>query len=780
MAIKEKQIQLKVVEALQDDAYKGIARIDAEVMRQLEIKKGDVILIKGNKETIAIADRAYPADVGAGIIRIDGILRRNAKTGIGDVVTVTKAEVKEAKKVVIAPAQKGIMIQADPDNLRRGLLGRAVVKGDIVVLGGVQRRKDIMSEEFGGDLDDIFGNLGDILGGMGFGGLGGGGITQIKFMVVNITPNQPCYISENTEVTLSPKAVELSDEKIPEITYEDIGGLTDEIKKIRELVEIPLKHPEIFERLGIEPPKGILLHGPPGTGKTLLAKAVANESDANFILLNGPEIMSKFYGESEKKIRDIFEEAEKTAPAIIFIDEIDAIAPKREEVQGEVERRVVSQLLTMMDGLKSRGKVVVIGATNRPNALDEALRRPGRFDRELEITAPGKPGRLQILKIHTRNMPMDKKVNLDELAGITHGFVGADLESLTKEAAISVLRRLLPQMNLDKEEKIPQEILEKLIVSHDDFTNALKTVRPSAMREVLVETPNVEWGSVGGLDSVKQELREAVEWPMEHADSFERLGIKPSKGVLLYGPPGTGKTLLAKAVAKETEANFIQVKGPSLLSMWVGKSEEGMRKIFERARQVAPCVVFFDEIDSLAGRRGMDQGTKVTERVLNQMLAEMDGLEDLKSVIVIGATNRPDMLDTALLRPGRFDKILLVNAPEEVGRLQILKIHTKKMPISDGEKLLTEKEKENFLKEFAKQTEGYTGADLEAVTREAAYFALRNDINSPNVQKKDFANALQKIRPSVTAQTIDLYKKIESEYLKSAKAALPIDNTYLG
>jgi transitional endoplasmic reticulum ATPase len=767
--VKEiKPIQLKVVEALQDDAYKGIARIDSEIMRQLDVRRGDVIIIKGNRETIAIADRAYPADVGAGIIRIDGILRRNAKTGIGDVVTISKAEIKEAKKVVIAPAQKGIMIQADPDNLRRGLLGRAVMKGDIVVLGGVQRRKDIMSEEFG-DLDDIFGNLGDILGGMGLGNFGGG-VTQLKFLIVSTNPSQPVIITENTEVSLSPKAVELSDEKIPEITYEDIGGLTDEIKKIRELVEIPLKHPEIFERLGIEPPKGILLHGPPGTGKTLLAKAVANESDANFILLNGPEIMSKFYGESEKKIRDIFEEAEKTAPAIIFIDEIDAIAPKREEVQGEVERRVVSQLLTMMDGLKSRGKVVVIGATNRPNALDEALRRPGRFDRELEISAPGKPGRLQILKIHTRNVPLDKKVNLDEISGVTHGFVGADLEALTKEAAISVLRRLLPQMNLDKDEKIPQNILEKLIVSHDDFTNALKTVRPSAMREVLVETPNVEWGSVGGVDVVKQELRETVEWPMEHPESFERMGIKPSKGILLYGPPGTGKTLLAKAVAKETEANFIQVKGPSLLSMWVGKSEEGMRKIFERARQVAPCIVFFDEIDSLAGKRGMEQGTKVTERVLNQMLAEMDGLEDLKSVIVIGATNRPDMLDTALLRPGRFDKILLVNAPEEDGRLQILKIHTKKMPLT----------KDVDLKEIAKETVGYTGADLESVCREAGYCALRENIEAKEVTKKHFSEALKKIKPSVTPSTIELYKKIEAEYLKSAKAALPIDNSYLG
>ena len=764
----KKPIQLRVMEALQDDAYKGIARIDSEIMRELEIRRGDVIIIKGNRETVAIADRAYPADVGEGIIRIDGILRKNAKTGIGDVVSVSKADIKEAKKIMIAPAQKGIMIQADPDNLRKGLLGRAIMKGDIIVLGGVQRRRDIMSEEFG-DIDDIFGNLGDILGGMGFGQLGGG-VTQIKFLVVNTSPNQPVIIKENTEVTLSPKAVELSDEKIPEITYEDIGGLSDEIKKIRELVEIPLKHPEIFERLGIEPPKGILLHGPPGTGKTLLAKAVANETEANFILLNGPEIMSKFYGESEKKIRDIFEEAEKTSPAIIFIDEIDAIAPKREEVTGEVERRVVSQLLSLMDGLKNRGKVIVIGATNRPNAIDPALRRPGRFDRELEISVPGKEGRLTILKIHTRNMPMDKKVNLDELSSITHGFVGADLEALTKEAAIGVLRKILPQMKLDGEEKIPQEILEKLIVKHEDFTDALKTVRPSAMREVLVETPNVDWSSVGGLDSVRQELQEAVEWPMKYAESFERMGIRPSRGVLLYGPPGTGKTLLAKAVAKESEANFIQVKGPSLLSMWVGKSEEGMRKVFERARQVAPCIVFFDEIDALAGRRGMDQGTRVTERVLNQLLAEMDGLEDLNDVLVIGATNRPDMLDTALLRPGRFDKILLVNAPEEDGRLQILKIHTNKMPVA----------KEVQLKEIAKETNGYTGADLEAVVREAAYFALREDMNSKQVKKKHFTEALKKVKPSVNKSTIDLYRKIEETYLKSAKAAIPMDSTYLG
>tara|TARA_Y100000034_G_scaffold29868_1_gene36390 strand:- start:1868 stop:4159 length:2292 start_codon:yes stop_codon:yes gene_type:complete len=762
----KKSVQLKVMEALQDDAYKGIARIDYEIMKSLDVKRGDVIVIKGNRETVAIADRAYPADVGEGTIRIDGIIRRNAKAGIGDVVSISKAEVKEAKKIMIAPAQKNIMVQGDSESLKRGLLGRAVLKGDVVVLGGVQRRRDVMSEEFG-DLNDIFG---DFFGGMGFGNLGGG-ITQIKFLVVNSNPNQPCYISENTEVTLNSKAVEVTDETIPELNYEDIGGLSEEIKKIREMVEIPMKHPEIFEKLGIEPPKGVLLHGPPGTGKTLLAKAVASESDANFILLNGPEVMSKYYGESEKKIRDIFEEAEKTAPTIIFIDELDAVAPKREETMGEVERRVVSQILTMMDGMKSRGKVIVLGATNRINSIDPALRRPGRFDREIAINAPDKEGRLAILKIHTRGMPLTRNVNLNELASVTHGFVGADLEALSKESAMNVLRKYLPQMKLDGEEQIPPNILEKLIVKQDDFMDALRNVRPSAMREVLVETPNVDWDSVGGLSDVKQELGEAVEWPMKYPKSFERMGIRPSRGLLLYGPPGTGKTLLAKAVAKESGANFIQVKGPSLLSMWVGKSEEGMRKVFERARQVAPCIVFFDEIDALAGKRGMETGTKVTERVLNQLLAEMDGLEDLKDVLVIGATNRPDMLDPALLRPGRFDKILLVNAPEEKGRLNVLQIHTKDMPLT----------KDVNLKELAKKTSGYTGADLEAVAREAAMLSLRESIDSKDVRKKHFEEALKKVKPSVSKPMIEVYKKIEENFLKSSKAAVPTaGNSYLG
>jgi len=760
------QVQLKVVEALQDDAYKGIARIDKGVMQSLGVERGDVVMMKGNRETVAIVDRAYPADVGEGIIRIDGILRKNAKTSIGDVVNVTKVEVREAKKIIIAPAQKGIMVQGDPESLRKGLLGRTVIKGDLVVLGGVQRRRDLFSE-MGMD-EEIGGLFGDVFNNMGLGQLGGG-ITQIRFLVVNSNPTTPVIITENTEVSLNPKAVEITDEKIPEINYEDIGGLDEEIKKIREMVEIPMKHPEIFQKLGIEPPKGVLLHGPPGTGKTLLAKAVANESEANFILLNGPEVMSKFYGESEKKIRNIFEEAEKTAPTIIFIDELDAIAPKREDVQGEVERRVVSQILTMMDGLQGRGKVIVIGATNRVNSIDPALRRPGRFDREIEAGVPGKAGRLAILKIHTRGMPLTKNIGLEKLASLTHGFVGADLEALCKEAAMNVLRKLLPKIKLD-EDKIPQEILEKLIVKKEDFESSLKIVRPSAMREVLVETPNIGWADVGGLDKVKQDLQEAVEWPLKYPDSFKRMGIRPNRGILLYGPPGTGKTLLAKAVAKESEANFIQVKGPSLLSMWVGKSEEGMRKIFERARQVAPCIVFFDEIDSLAGKRGAETGTKVTERVLNQMLAEMDGLEDLNDILVIGATNRPDLLDPAVLRPGRFDKILLVNAPDDVGREMILKIHTENMPLAKDVKI----------KDLARKTIGYTGADLEAFVREAAMLALRQSIDSKEVKKKYFDEAFMKVKPSVTKNSIEVYQKIEENFLRTAKAAVPMESSYLG
>jgi transitional endoplasmic reticulum ATPase len=753
-------VKLRVMEALQDDAYKGIARIDTATMHKLGVKPGDVTLIKGKRETIAIVDRAYPSDIGEQIIRIDGITRHNAKTGIGEIVSIAKTDVKEAKKVVIAPAQKGIAVHADPESFKRGLLGRAVLKGDIVVLGGVQRRKDLM-DTF--DLFDIFGEA--------FGGMGMPTFTSTRFIIASTQPVHPCIITESTEIIVNPKAVEISEEKIPDVTYEDIGGLNEEIKKIREMVELPLKHPEIFTRLGIEPPKGVLLTGPPGTGKTLLAKAVANESEANFILLNGPECMSKFYGESEKKIRDVFDDAEKSAPAIIFIDEIDAIAPKREESYGEVERRVVSQLLTMMDGLKSRGKVIVIGATNIPNMLDPALRRPGRFDRELEINVPGKQGRLSILKIHTRNMPLAKDVNLEEIASITHGFVGADLASLCKEAAMNILRKVLPNLKLKEEEEIPQDILKKLIVTNQDFYDALKTVRPSAMREVLVEKPNVKWQDIGGLDAMKQELKEAVEWPLKFPDSFKRIGIKPPRGILLYGPPGTGKTLLAKAVANESESNFVQVKGPSLLSMWVGESEKGVRKIFERARQVSPCIIFFDEIDALASRRGYDTGTKVTERVLNQLLAEMDGLEELQNVVVIGATNRPDMLDPALLRPGRFDRIVATTVPDKEGRLSILKIHTKNMPLA----------KDVNIEKLSEKTEGFVGADLEALAKEAGMLALREDVKAKEVKKKHFDEALKKVMPSVKADDVKKYKEIETSYLRSARAALEKPSTnYLG
>jgi transitional endoplasmic reticulum ATPase len=766
---ENKKIKLKVVEALPEDAYKGIARIDNSIMKELGIKRGDVILIKGSRTSVAIADRAYPADVGEDLIRIDGIIRRNVKAGIGEYIEVEKVDIKEAKKITIAPAQKGIMVQGEPDNLKRGLLGRVVLKGDVVVLGGIQRRRDFDDL---GDPNDMLNNfMNDFFGGgMSFGGQLGGGLTQLRFVIVSTNPSQACVITENTQVVLNPKAVEMSDEKIPVLTYEDIGGLREEVNKIREMVELPLKHPEIFDKLGIEAPKGVLLHGPPGTGKTLLAKVVANECDSSFILLNGPEIMSKFYGESEKKIRDIFDEAEKSAPSIIFIDEIDAIAPKREEAYGEVERRVVSQLLTMMDGLQARGKVIVIGATNRPNSIDPALRRPGRFDRELAISVPDKKGRLSILKIHTRSAPLDKSVDLQKLAALTHGFVGADISALVKEAAMNVLRRILPKVKIEDDKEIPQEVLEKLIITQKDFIDSLKVVRPSAMREVLVETPMTTWKDIGGMEEIKQELKEAVEWPIKYHDSFIRMGINPPRGVLIYGPPGTGKTLLAKAVARESEANFISVKGPELLSKWVGESEEGVRKMFERARQVAPCIIFFDEIDSLAGKRGFDNGNKVTERVLNQILAEMDGLETLNNVVVIGATNRPDMLDSALLRPGRFDRILLASTPDEKARLEIFKVHTKKVPLTEDVDL-------NF---FAKKTDGYVGADIESLVREAAMLALREDMQAQKVTKEHFIEAMKKVPPSVSKIETERYNKIEENYLKHARAATLQAKSYAG
>lgn len=747
-----KEIRLKVIEAVQDDVNKGIVRIDSSFMKELGVKQGDIIEIEGERTTVDIVDRAYPGDIGLNIIRMDGLTRRNAKTSIGEFVKVRKAEVKESKRVVIAPVQKGTPIFYSPMRLKRGLLGRALRKGDIVSLGGTSARRVTMS---GSSFDEIFVNIikEEFSGGFGF--------TDIKLIATEVNPKGNVIITENTEIIFNPEAVDVEeDEAQLFVTYEDIGGLEDEIKKVREMIELPLKHPEIFEQLGIEPPKGVLLHGPPGTGKTLLAKAVANETNSHFVLINGPEIMSKYYGQSEENLRKKFEEAQKNAPSIIFIDEIDAIASKREEVQGEVEKRVVAQLLAIMDGLQARGKVVVLAATNIPNVIDPALRRPGRFDREIEIGIPGKKARLEVLKIHTRNMPLDKDVNLKDIAEITHGFVGADLASLTKESAMIVLRRVIPDINLkDSDGPLPKEVLEKLRITKKDMKEALKVVRPSALREVLVEVPNVKWKSIGGLEDVKQELKEAVEWPLKKPEAFRRLGVKPPKGILIYGPPGTGKTMLAKAVANESDANFILVKGPELLSKWVGESEKAVRKIFTKARQASPSIIFFDEIDALAPRRGMSSDNNVSEKVVNQLLTEMDGLEELNDVVIIAATNRPDIIDTALLRPGRFDRIIMTPAPDKKARKEIFAVHTKKIPLAKDVKI----------EELTEVTEGYVGADIEAVVREAAMLALREDMKSKEVKMKHFKKAIEKVRPSVTKEIEDSYKDLQN-YFKAATA----------
>ena len=713
---------LKVAESLsQREIGQGIARIDPNIMSELGLNERDIIEINGEKKTAAIVLPSQ-TDIGLNVIRIDGLIRKNSGATIGGEVKIKKAKAVEAKKVVLAPTEDNIRVQGDV----RGLfMGKVMVKGDII---GSQIRAPRPNMTF----NSIFDELMDFTPAM----------KEIRFAVLSTQPGDITIVGQNTEVELHESPVDVSKlegvTNLVDVSYEDIGGLKEEVKKVREMIEIPLKRPELFEKLGIAPPKGVLMHGPPGTGKTLLAKAVASESDAHFILINGPEIMSKYVGGSEENLREYFEEAEANSPSIIFIDELDAIAPKREETNGETERRTVAQLLTLMDGLKSRGQVVVIGATNRPDSLDPALRRPGRFDREIEIGVPDAEEREEVLQIHTRSMPIEKDVDLKKLANTTHGFVGADLESLCKEAAMRVVRRILPEIKNDDEE-IPEEVLKKIIVTKNDFKSALKEIQPSALREVLVQVPDVKWDDVGGLEEAKQELQEAIEWPLKYPDTFQKLGVKPPKGTLLYGIPGTGKTLLAKAVAHESDANFISIKGPELLSKWVGESEKGVREVFRKAKQTAPTVIFFDEIDSIASTRsGNDGDSGVTKRVVNQLLTEMDGLEELEDVAIIAATNRPDIMDPGLMRPGRFDRHIRVDTPSEEGRLAIFEVHTKNMPLADDVNL----------KKLARNTEGYVGADIEAICREAAMLTLRNNIEASTIPNKYFKEAIEKVKPA--------------------------------
>ncbi len=700
--MNSKELILSVAEALQMDVERMVVRIPSRIMREYNIKTGDIVEITGKSKAVAIVWRARPEDEGKNIIRMDGELRHNAGVSIGDQVTVKKAKVEEAKSVTIAPLEQ-IRFSGDPTPyFHSKLLDKPLIKGQRISI-------------------NIMGN-------------------SLPFIISSVSPNKVVIVTPNTKVNFSERVAKEESLKVPRITYEDIGGLKKEVDLIREMVEIPMKHPEVFQRLGIGAPKGVLLSGPPGTGKTLLAKAVANETDANFYSIAGPEIMSKYYGESEKQLRQIFEEAEKNAPSIIFIDEIDSIAPKRSEVQGDVEKRIVSQLLTLMDGLKSRGEVVVIATTNRPDDIDPALRRPGRFDREIRINPPDKNGRKEILQIHTRGMPLAKDVNLDWLAERTIGFTGADIEVLCKEAAFKAIRPFMEKLK-NSDEKVPAEILNKIEINMEHFTEALKMVEPSAMREVLIMKPKTRWSDIGGLDKVKQKVRETIEWPLKDPEGFKKFGIKPPKGILLYGPPGTGKTLLAKAVANEANANFIAVKGPELVSKWVGESEKHIREIFKKARQVAPTIIFFDEFDSISKVRGSSL-TDATERMVNQLLNEIDGIEELDKVVVIAATNRPDLIDPALLRPGRIELKLEVPMPDEKSRLEILKVHTRKMPIS-GVKL----------EEWAKRTEGWSGADLESLCREAGMEALREYKAGKNkkgvVGEKHFEKAYKTVKEIV-------------------------------
>ena len=731
---KNKSITLKVAEAEQRDVGRKIARVDPAVAERLNIATGDALEIASlGKTTTVLNWPARETDKNKGLIRIDGYARNKLDVGINDSVELKKVESKDAKSITLAPTEPLRIVGAE-DYLSDYLNGHLMTKGDTIPISVMGQRIDLV--------------------------------------VISTNPSGPVIITDSTKITVSEesaKAVQISKEGgAPSITYEDIGGIRNEVARVREMIELPLRHPELFKRLGVEAPKGVLLHGPPGTGKTLLAKAVANETNASFYTIGGPEIMSKYYGESEEKLRNIFEQAEKNAPSIIFIDEIDSIAPKRDEVSGEVERRIVAQLLSLMDGMSSRGKVVVIGATNRVNAVDPALRRPGRFDREIELGVPDKDGRLEILQIHARGMPLAKDVDLEKLADISHGFVGADLQALSKEAAMRALRRVLPQIDLSSE-SIPSETLKKIIVTMQDFTGVIKEMEPSAMREVFVEIPNVKWDDIGGLPDIKEELQEAVEWPLKYQGLFTFVDAAPPKGILLYGPPGTGKTLMAKAAANESEANFISIKGPELLSKWVGESEKGIREVFRKARQAAPCLIFFDEIDAIAPTRGGGFGdSNVTERVISQLLTELDGLEILTNVVVIAATNRPDIIDPALLRPGRFDRLLYVSQPDRESRLQILKIHTKSKPLSE----------DVSLEQLADLSEGYTGADISSMSSAAVMLALRKHIlkyPDPDEAEKhakelklhlqEFEEAMKKIRP-LSSQELTMYKRISEEFGK--------------
>lgn len=711
---------LRVAEALKSDVGHGKARISNSIRKQLKVAPGDIIEIVGEKQTAAVVWRARPEDEGKDLIRIDGMIRKNAKISLGDQVNVKKADVKAAGKVILAPiisehhhVQFGHGIESF---IKRALRNRPVNKGDTIIVPGIA-----------------------LMGG------------SLPFGVTNSTPKGIVQITSDTNISVQEEPIETSD-LAAQITYDNIGGLKDELRRVREMIELPLKHPELFDRLGIDPPKGVLLHGSPGTGKTLIARAVANESGANFISIQGPEIMNKFYGQSEENLRNKFEEGEKNPPSIVFIDELDSIAPKRGDVHGEVERRVVAQMLTLMDGLQQRGKLIVIAATNRVDAIDPALRRPGRFDREIEIGVPDVEGRMEILEVHTRGMPLEKNFDLKHFAEITHGFVGADLAALTREAAMKSLRRYLPEINLD--EPIPAEVLSSMEVTTDDFKNALKEIEPSALREVLIEIPKTKWEDVGGLDEIKQRLLEVIEWPLKNPDSFKKMGIKPPRGILLFGAPGTGKTLLAKAVANESKANFISIKGPEVLSKWVGESEKAIREIFKKAKQASPSIVFLDELDSIAPQRGYSSDSHVTERIVNQLLTSIDGLESLEGVVIIGATNRPDIIDMGLLRTGRFDRHILIPQPDLKARKEIFKVHTAGMPLNNVS-----------LDELSNMTEGYTGADIEGICREAAIIALREDMESDKVSMTHFSQALKVVRPSIDEATVKYYERIKKELL---------------